>query len=131
MNAGWIGSANEMRHKKKSRPDEIRSDEEAPTGGKDEADSRHISSEVRERLLEQAGHQCEYRAVDGTRCSARTKLEIEHERPFAIFRSHEERFLKVLCDRHNRFQAEKVYGAEFIRAKIEEKKRQKASRDVA
>jgi hypothetical protein len=38
---------------KKSRPDEIRSDEEDPTGGKDEADSRHIPSEVRERLLEQ------------------------------------------------------------------------------
>ena len=51
-------------------------------------------------------------APDGTRCAARTGLEIDHERPFAIYRSHEEHHL-----------AERVYGAEFIRAKIDAKKR--------
>jgi hypothetical protein len=110
-----------------SRPDEIRP-EGSPNKPEGKGKSRYIPSEVRERVLARAGHQCEYRAKDGTRCSSKTGLQIEHSRPFAIYRSHEEHFLKVLCRRHNLFQAERVYGAEFIRAKIEEKKRQKVSR---
>jgi len=111
----------------KSRPGKIRP-EGSPNEPEGKGKSRYIPSEVRERVLVRAGHQCEYRAKDGTRCSSKTGLQIEHSRPFAIYRSHEERFLKVLCRRHNLFQAERVYGSEFIRAKIEEKKRQKVSR---
>jgi hypothetical protein len=108
---------------KKSRPDEISQDEKAK--------SRYIPSEVRERVFERAGYQCEFRSADGTRCSSRTGLEIEHERPFAIYRSHEERFLRAMCRRHNRFQAERVFGTEFIQAKIDEKKRLNVSRGGA
>jgi hypothetical protein len=102
----------------------------APAGGlarpgeisaQEGATSRHIPSELRERVQARAGYQCEYKAPDGTRCSSRTRLEIDHERPFALYRSHDERHLRLLCRRHNRFQAERVYGAGFIRAKIEEK----------
>jgi hypothetical protein len=103
-----------------SRPDEIASD-----GHKS---SRYISSEVRERVHERAGYQCEYRSRDGTRCTARSRLEIEHERPFAIFRSHDERYLRLMCRRHNRFRAEQVYGAELIRARIDEARRQRELR---
>ncbi len=64
--------------------------------------SRYIPSEVRERVLERAGHQCEYRGgPDGTRCTERAGLEIEHERPFAIFSSHDERYLRAFCRRQN------------------------------
>ena len=98
---------------------------------KDRAESRYIPSEVRERVFERAGYQCQYRSADGTRCSARTRLEIEHVRPFAIYRSHEERYLRALCKRHNRFEAERVYGAEFIQNKIDEKRRQRISRGRA
>ncbi len=110
-----------------SRPDEISTRPER----KDRAESRYIPSEVRERVFERAGYQCQYRSADGTRCSARTRLEIEHVRPFAIYRSHEERYLRALCKRHNRFQAERVYGAEFIQNKIDEKRRQRVSRGRA
>lgn len=101
-----------------SRPDEIL--EKVP------AESRYISSEARERLHERADYQCEYRAFDGTRCRARTGLEVEHERPFAIYRSHEERFLKVFCRQHNRFRAEQVYGAKLVQARIDESRRKRA-----
>ncbi len=100
----------------KSRPDEI-----SETGEEENAKSRYIPSGVRERVFECAGYQCQFRAADGTRCSSRTGLEIDHERPFAIYRSHEEGHLRVLCKRHNLFQAERVYGAAFIQAKIDEK----------
>jgi hypothetical protein len=113
----------------KSCPGKIRQ-EGSPDKPEGKGNSRYIPSEVRERVLARSGHQCEYRAKDGTRCSSKTGLQIEHSRPFAIYRSHEERFLKVLCRRHNLFQAERVYGAGFIQAKIEENERQKVSRSV-
>ena len=97
---------------KKSRPGEVFSKEEG-------AASRYIPSEVRERIHERAGYQCEYRGPDGTRCRARTGLQIEHLRPFAIYRSHDERFLRLHCPPHNRFTAERTFGAAFIQEKIE------------
>jgi 5-methylcytosine-specific restriction endonuclease McrA len=105
-----------LQKKQRSKP---RPDEE-PANGK--AKSRYIPSEIRERVYARAGHQCEYRAKDGTRCSSRTGLEIEHQRPFAIYRSHDESNLKILCKPHNRFQAERVYGSDLIRAKIDERR---------
>ena len=91
------------------------------------AKSRYIPLEVRGRVLQQAGYQCEFSRPDGVRCSSRTGLEIEHERPFAIFRSHDEHFLRAFCPMHNRFSAERTYGVDFIRQKIDEKKRERAS----
>ena len=55
----------------------------------------------------------------------------EHERPFALYRSHDERFLRALCHQHNALQAERVYGAGYIQAKIEQRKRQVAYRGRA
>ena len=108
----------------KTRPDEIRGSDH---GASAPAKSRHIPLEVRERVLEQAGYQCEFSGPDGVRCSSRTGLEIEHERPFAIFQSHDEHFLRAYCSRRNRFSAERTYGVDFIRQKIDEKKRERAS----
>ena len=101
----------------KSRPNEI------PTAD-EPAKSRYIASEVSERVHARASYQCQYRASDGTRCSARTGLQIEHVRPFGIFRSNDERFLKLLCAQHNALAAERVYGAAFIQRRISERRRQ-------
>jgi len=83
------------------------------------APSRYIPSEVRERVLERAGYRCEYCGPDGVRCTSRTGLQIEHTKPFAVWRSHDEKFLKAFCPAHNRYAAKKFYGPEFIQAKIE------------
>jgi hypothetical protein len=113
---------------KKSSPDEVAATGGATSGSAKEETSRYIPSEVRERVHARAMYQCEYRAQDGTRCSARTGLQIDHERPFAIYLSHDEHHLRLLCRRHNRLQAERVYGTDFIRAKIEERKQEEVSR---
>ncbi len=96
---------------KKTRPDEIR------------AKSRYIPSEVRERVHARAGHQCEFRALDGTRCRSRTGLEIEHKLPFALHRSHDERFLSLHCRPHNLLSAERVFGVAFMQEKIDASRR--------
>ena len=87
--------------------------------------SRYIPAVVRERVLERAGYQCEYHSPDGTRCRQRTRLEIDHERPFALYRTHDERYLRALCRQHNQLSAEKVYGSQFVREKIEDRRRRK------
>ena len=69
-----------------------------------------------------ANYQCQYRSSDGTRCSARTGLQIEHVRPFGIYHSNDERFLALLCAGHNGLAAERIYGAAFIRRKIERRR---------
>ena len=83
------------------------------------AKSRYIPSHSRERVHKRAGYQCEYRAKDGTRCRSRTGLQIEHLRPFALYRNHDERFLRLFCQPHNRLNVEKVFGAAFIQEKID------------
>jgi hypothetical protein len=100
-----------LERRKKSRPDEI-------FAGEQPAKSRYLSSETRERVQARAGHQCEFRGPDGTRCRAKAGLEVEHEKPFALYRSHDERFLKLYCKPHNRLSAERVYGRDFIQSKI-------------
>ncbi|MEE9263597.1 MAG: hypothetical protein V3V11_03990, partial [Vicinamibacteria bacterium] len=102
--------------REKTRPDKI-----FARGQK--ANSRYIPSEVRKRVQQRAGHQCEYEAQDGTRCRSRTGLQIEHLRPFALYRSHDERFLGLLCPPHNRLSAERVFGAAFIKEKVEASRR--------
>jgi hypothetical protein len=93
----------ERQARQESRPDEI---------------SRYISPEIRERVHDRGQYQCEFRSPDGRRCSSRTGLQIEHQRPFARYRSHEERFLKLFCAAHNRLAADRVYGKEFMDRKI-------------
>ncbi len=104
--------------RKKSRLDEIPS-------GEQKATSRYIPSEVRERVHDRAGHQCEFRALDGTRCRSRTGLEVEHQLPFALHRSHDERFLSLQCRQHNLLSAERIFGVAFIQEKIDASRRKR------
>jgi hypothetical protein len=94
-----------------------------PCPGKVSAKSRYIPSHVRERVHERARYQCEYRGPDGTRCRSRTGLQIEHLRPFALYRSHDEKYLRLYCRPHNRLSAEKVFGVAFKQEKIDASQR--------
>jgi len=87
--------------------------------GENSAPSRHVPAEVRERVLERAGYQCQYRGPDGTRCSSRTGLQVEHTLPFAVYRTHDERYLRAFCSAHNLLAAREFYGREFIQEKID------------
>ena len=78
----------------------------------------------KDRALEKASYQCEYRGPDGARCTQRVGLEIDHRRPFGKRGVHDEENLRALCKRHNLLEAERIYGREFI----EEKIRQRQSR---
>ena len=90
--------------------------------------ARQVSAEVRERVLEKARHSCEYRGPDGARCRSRTGLQIEHTRPFSVYRTHDERYLRAFCPAHNLYAAEKFFGRHFIREKIDAARSEKEDR---
>lgn len=108
-------NAQRKKHATKPRPDKVK--EKTPATPR--KPNRHIETAVRGRVFERAGYRCEYRGPDGRRCSARTRLEIEHTRPFAVYQSHEEAHLKLLCRAHNQLEAERYFGPAFIKHKIE------------
>ncbi len=84
--------------------------------------SRYTPSSVRERRMDDAGYQCEYTGPDGVRCTARVGLEIDHIIPHAKGGSSGEENLRVLCRGHNLLLAEREFGEEFMRGKIEGRK---------
>ncbi len=88
--------------------------------------SRHIPSSARERLFERADYRCEFRGPSGVRCTARTRLEVDHIEPVGKGGSCAEENLRVLCRGHNLLAAEREFGEEFMRAKIEGQKRRAA-----
>jgi len=109
----------EAEEDQRSCPCEEETRKEAETSSTEPAaPHRHVPAAVRERVLERAGYRCEYRGPDGTRCSSRTGLQVEHTLPFAVYRTHEEKYLRAFCPAHNLLAAREFYGREFIQEKI-------------
>ncbi len=81
---------------------------------------------MRERLLERADYQCEFRGTGGVRCTARTRLEVDHIDPVGKGGSCDEENLRVFCRGHNLLAAAREFGEEFMRGKIEGRKRRAA-----
>jgi len=109
----------ERRRKRQKASGPSRSNEMAK---KDAPESRYVASEVSERVHERGSYQCVFCGPDGTRCTARAALHIDHGLPFGIYRNNDERFLQLLCPAHDLLQAERVYGTDFIRRKIDHKR---------
>ena len=74
--------------------------------------------------MARAGYQCEYTGPEGVRCTARVGLEIDHIKPHGKGGSSGEENLRVLCRGHNLLLAEREFGEEFMRGKIEGRKSQ-------
>lgn len=98
----------------KPRPDEV-IEEISPA---EKPRTRYISPDLRDRLLVQANHRCEYVSLDGVRCSQRTGLDIDHIVPHGRGGPTDESNLRVLCSAHNLWYAEQCYGPGFVRQKI-------------
>jgi 5-methylcytosine-specific restriction endonuclease McrA len=79
--------------------------------------SRHIPAAARRAVWSRDGGQCTFHDRHGRRCAARERLEFHHVVPFARGGDHSETTLRLMCSRHNQFQAELDYGADFIAAR--------------
>ena len=109
----------ERRAARENAPEEPKPSADAEDSAAPPNRSRAVPRPLRDEVLEHAGYRCEYRAPDGTRCSERTGLHIDHRDPFAKGGATAKINLRVLCAGHNRLEAERAFGRAFIAAKID------------
>jgi len=80
-------------------------------------DSRAVPAEVRRAVWDRDAGQCTFVSKDGRRCPARTDLEFDHVDPYARGGNATVAGIRLRCRAHNQLDAERTYGAEFMRHK--------------
>ncbi len=94
------------------------------------SDSRHIPDAVRRAVWERDGGRCTFTSDTGHRCEERKDLQYDHVEPYAKGGEATVGWIRLLCRAHNQFEAERAYGAEFMRHK-REGARNRASKERA
>jgi 5-methylcytosine-specific restriction endonuclease McrA len=77
--------------------------------------SRHVPAAVRDAVYARDGGQCTYVGADGSRCGSTHHLQIDHVTPFGRGGPTTTENLRLLCAAHNGLEAERAYGADWMR----------------
>jgi 5-methylcytosine-specific restriction endonuclease McrA len=88
-------------------------------------DGRYIPADVRRAVRRRDGDQCTFVSEAGRRCSAKAPLEFDHIVEVARGGKPTVGNLRLLCRAHNQYEAERTFGAEFIRRKKETRRAEK------
>jgi hypothetical protein len=91
-----------------------------PRDGK--PNGRYVPAKVRQAVCERDGSRCTFTGPDGTRCGAETRLEFDHIVTFAEGGATTVPNLRLLCQKHNQYEAKRVFGPDFIRGRQERAK---------
>lgn len=76
-----------------------------------QGDSRYISKEVRNEVLQRSGNQCEYISKkEGRRCKEKLSLEFDHIVPFSLGGMSISENIRHYCRTHNQRAAIKTFG---------------------
>jgi len=78
---------------------------------------RHIPADVMRAVWERDQGQCTYVSESGHRCQARKFIEFDHVLEVARGGEASIDGIRLLCHAHNQHQAERTFGAEFMRHK--------------
>ena len=81
------------------------------------AGDRRISSEVKERVWERDGGRCTFVGEDGRSCGSSWKVEFDHVEPAACGGEATVENVRCLCRAHNQLEAERRFGAGFMKEK--------------
>jgi hypothetical protein len=77
--------------------------------------SRRIPHTVRDQVYARDKGRCTFIGANGKRCNAAWDLEIDHIVPVARGGDNSPGNLRLLCRKHNIYQAEKIYGREHMK----------------
>jgi 5-methylcytosine-specific restriction endonuclease McrA len=80
-------------------------------------DPRHIPADVRRAVHERDGDQCTFVSDTGHRCAETRFLEYDHVHPVARGGRATLANTRLRCRAHNQYEAERTYGAGFMREK--------------
>src|SRR6266850_2813403 len=82
--------------------------------------ARHVPARVKRAAWERDRGQCTFTSEAGQRCPARTLLEFDHIDPVARGGRATVDRIRLRCRAHNQYEAERVFGAEFMSCKREQ-----------
>lgn len=87
---------------------------------------RHIPAALRHEVAARDGHCCSFVGTDGHRCGDTRGLQFDHVTPLALGGETSAANLRLLCANHNRHEAERRLGSEYVSAKRESAERDRA-----
>ena len=92
-----------------------------PRSGSRKSDSsgRYVPAEVRAEVWRRDEARCTFVGTSGHRCDSTHQLQLHHIHAFAKGGMATVENLTIMCSRHNRFLAEKEYGADHIARVVE------------
>ena len=93
-------------------------------------DPRQIPAHVRRAVWRRDGGRCTFVSEAGHACAERSALEFDHVEPVARGGKATLDNLRLRCRAHNHYEAERVYGADFMDRKREEARKRKAVDEV-
>jgi 5-methylcytosine-specific restriction endonuclease McrA len=99
--------------------------------GRRRTGGRLIPAAVRREVWERDGHRCAFVGENGHRCEARRGLECDHILPVARGSESTVANVRLLCRTHNQFEAERVFGREFMEGKREQAREKSEARAEA
>lgn len=79
------------------------------------ANGRHVPAAVKRTVWERDGGRCTFVGEHRKRCESRTLLEFDHALPIARGGRSETGNLRLRCRAHNQHEAERAYGADFMK----------------
>lgn len=80
------------------------------------ATQRCIPSKVRRAVYRRDAGRCSFVDEEGLRCGSTSRLEFDHIVPVARGGKSTVENLRLMCRAHNQYEAERVFGREFIRS---------------
>ena len=83
---------------------------------------RSVPAHVRRAVHERDGDRCTFVSEDGRPCECRQLLELDHIVPVAHGGATSVENLRLRCRTHNQLEAERIFGAEFMRRARERNK---------
>ena len=92
---------------------------------------RNIPAALRHQVAERDEYCCAFVSPDGHHCGETRGLQLDHVTPLALGGETSEENLRLLCPRHNRFEAIRRFGAEHVAAQTELNERARAQQREA
>ncbi|MBZ0233841.1 MAG: HNH endonuclease [Deltaproteobacteria bacterium] len=92
-----------------------------------DADPRYVPNEVKRVVTERDGMRCAFVSDEGVRCNARGFLELDHRTMVCRGGTPTAEGLRWLCGPHNRYEAERLLGKDFVREKRARARRERAA----
>jgi len=101
-------------NRRKRRADRVEKSERRKSKPVGARRSRHIPPDIRNRVYARDKGRCSFVGANGKRCNSTWDLEIDHVLPFARGGNNSPGNLRLLCRKHNMYEAEKQYGRKFM-----------------